>query len=412
MKKDVKNLNNLHLIELSPIKDKNSNNEQLIKLNFIKSLNQHEKKEIVKSILDEYKKKEKVDYFSYFNNIAYGTLSKKSKYDKDNNLIPYKYVGSEDIFNLSKNKQNLYLSSHYRNRNLSFLKKNNKKNQNNKYLHDCYQIIDHKILQSYYNDIKKRISNKRNKNINNKNLLKKIPFPIRKSLLEQENVFKNQSRNKYIHNKLNKMLKLKSYKTDNDLIANNINDFQIKTQEKLILNKNLTNDIKYRDNYWNITLRNPLLNGKYEKTGYLNIGTDIDPKYTTFNINRNVEFIRNPKSENKNYYTITDIHEFNHRVNTKSDLNHLNSMKSLEIKGKNLLNLEIERGNQLKGKIILYNKKNVEFLYLKEKENIGNKKRENIREIDDNRIFANDYNIKDFYKNKNLNSRFKSSLNN
>ena len=58
----------------------------------------------------------------------------------------------------------------------------------------------------------------------------------------------------------------------------------------------------------------------------------------------------------------------------------------------------------------MYNRKNVEFLYLKEKEYNGNKKKENIREIDDNRIFGNNYNIKDFYKNKNLNSRYKSSL--
>ena len=147
MKKDVKNLNNLHLIELSPIKDKNSNNEQLIKLNFIKSLNQHEKKEIVKSILDEYKKKEKVDYFSYFNNIAYGTLSKKSKYDKDNNLIPYKYVGSEDIFNLSKNKQNLNLSSHYRNRNNHFLKKIIKKIK----IINIFMIVTKLSIIKFYN---------------------------------------------------------------------------------------------------------------------------------------------------------------------------------------------------------------------------------------------------------------------
>ena len=408
MKLEKKGLNNLHSIELSPIKLQNNNLEQLTKFHLIKSLNRHEKKEMVKSILDDYKKKEQLDYFTYLNNIAYGTINKKSKYDRDNNLIPYTYVGPEDIFNLSKNKPNLNTSRN-RHKNMSFMKKN-RKSQINRYPDDCYQIIDNKILNSYYNDIKNRVFNKKNKTVNNKILLRKVPFPIKKSLIEQENVFKNEIKNKNINNKLSQMLKLKSYKNEKDLITNTINDFQIKTQEKIIMNKNLTNDIKYRDNFWNITLRNPLINGKYENVGYLNIGTDIDPKFTTFNINRNMEFIKNPKSENKNYYTITDMNELNHRVNTKQDINHLNSMKSLEVKGKNLLNLEIERDSKLKGKIILYNRKNVEFLYLKEKEYSGNNKKENMREIDDNRIFGNNYNIKDFYKNKNLNSRYKSSL--
>ncbi len=408
MKLEKKGLNNLHSIELSPIKLQNNNLEQLTKYHIIKSLNRHEKKEMVKSILNDYKKKEQLDYFTYMNNIAYGTINKKSKYDKDNNLIPYTYVGPEDIFNLSKNKPNLNTSRN-RHKNMSFLKKN-RRSQINKYSNDCYQIIDNKILHSYYNDIKNRVFNKKNRTVNNKIIFKKIPFPIRKSLINQENVFKTELKNKNIDNKVNHKLLIKSFKNENDLLINRIKDFQIKTQEKIIMNKNLTNDLKFRDNYWNITLRNPLINGKYEKAGYLNIGTDIDPKFTTFNINRNLEFIKNPKSENKNYYTITDANELNHRVNTKQELNHLNSLKSIEIKGKNLLNFEIERESKLRGKIILYNKKNVEYLYLKEKEYNGDKRKENMREIDDSRVFGNNYNKRDFYKNQNINSRYKSSL--
>ena len=292
---------------------------------------------------------------------------------------------------------------------MSFYRKN-KKVQNDKYLNDCYQIIDNKILHSYYNDIKNRVCNKKNRTVNNKIIFKKIPFPIRKCLINQENVFKTELKNKNIDNRLNRKLLLKSFKNENDLLINRIRDFQIKTQEKIIMNKNLTNDLKFRDNYWNITLRNPLINGKYEKAGYLNIGTDIDPKFTTFNINKNLEFIKNPKSENKNYYTITDANELNHRVNAKQELKHLNSLKSIEIKGKNLLNFEIERESKLRGKIILYNKKNVEYLYLKEKEYNGDKRKENMREIDDSRVFGNNYNKRDFYKNQNINSRYKSSL--
>jgi hypothetical protein len=409
MKKEMKSRNYANSMELTPVKDRNSNtNENMTKIHFIKSLDRHEKKDIVKLILDDYKEKEKLDYFSYLSNIAYGAINKKSKYDKDNNLLPYKYVGPEDVFNSSRTKQNLNAST-YKNRNMSFYKKI-KRGHSNKYLNDCFQIIDNKMLSSYFNDIKKRVFNRKNRTVNNKLIFKKIPFPIKNSLMQQENVFKTELKNKNINKKLNHKLLLKSLKNENDLLINRIRDFQIKTQEKIIMNKNLTNDLKYRDNYWNITLRNPLINGKYEKAGYLNIGTDIDPKFTTFNINKNLEFIKNPKSENKNYYTITDVNELNHRVNTKQELNHLNSLKSLEINGKNLLNFEIERESKTRGKIILYNKKNVEYLYLKEKERKGDKKKENIREIDDFRIFGKNFNMRDFYKNENINSRYKSSL--
>ena len=288
-----------------------------------------------------------------------------------------------------------------------------KKNQIKEFS-DNFQLIDNKMLHSYYDNIRNRILKHKNKSTKNAIILKKIPFPIRESLIQQENVFKRALKNKKVNNKLKNYLKTKSHKdNDKDLLLNKLDDFQSKTQEKIIINKNITNDIKYRDNFWNITLRNPLVNGKYERLGYLNVGTILHPYYTLFNLNKNIEFIKNPKSEKKIRQTITDLNEATHMPKTKEQLYHLNSMKSLEVDGKNLLNFEIERESKLKGKIILYNRKNPEYLYMKEKgynTNNANKTFENLKEIANNKIFGNNYNIKDFYKHLNLTSKYQSSL--
>ena len=406
IKNDKKNF----LKNISPIKNNNSIDtpSNYKKYHFIKSLKEFDDKEKVKNALREYEKSQETNYFTYSKNIALGKINKRSKYDKNNNLIPYSYVGHEEIFYTSKsNKQLLLLNS-------STIKKKKMKKNQIKEFSDNFQLIDNKMLHSYYDNIRNRILKHKNKSTKNAIILKKIPFPIRESLIQQENVFKRALKNKKVNNKLKNYLKTKSHKdNDKDLLLNKLDDFQSKTQEKIIINKNITNDIKYRDNFWNITLRNPLVNGKYERLGYLNVGTILHPYYTLFNLNKNIEFIKNPKSEKKIRQTITDLNEATHMPKTKEQLYHLNSMKSLEVDGKNLLNFEIERESKLKGKIILYNRKNPEYLYMKEKgynTNNANKTFENLKEIANNKIFGNNYNIKDFYKHLNLTSKYQSSL--
>ena len=404
----IKNDKNIFFKNISPIKNNTTIDPPINfkKYHFIKSLNKCEDKEKVKMALRDYIKRQETDYFTYSNNISLGKINRRIKYDKNNNM-PYSNIGHEEIYSSKSNKQLLLL-------NPSTNKKKKLKKNQVKEFSDNYQLIDNKTLHSHYIDIKNRILRHKNKSTNTAIILKKVPFPIRESLIQQENVFKRALKNKKINNKLEKHLRTKSHKdNDKDLLLNKIDDFQSKTQEKIIINKNIANDVKYRDNFWNITLRNPLVNGKYERLGYLNTGTMFHPKYTLFNINKNIEFIKNPKSEKKITQNISDLNEAIHTSKTKEQLYHLNDIKSLEIEGKNLLNLEIERESKLKGKIILYNKNNPEYLYLKEKGyNLtnGNKTYENLKEIANNKIFRNNYNIKDFYKHSNLSSKYQSSL--
>ena len=95
----------------------------------------------------------------------------------------------------------------------------------------------------------------------------------------------------------------------------------------------------------------------------------------------------------------------------------LDCIKSLEINGKNLLNVEEKRETNIKGKKILYNKQEFELLHFKQNVKIKNKKYKKEKEkeinIDDiyrDKTFAKNYDEKDFYKNTNLMSKY-SNLN-
>ena len=177
------------------------------------------------------------------------------------------------------------------------------------------------------------------------------------------------------------------------------------------MDKNLNKENKYRNNLWNITLRNCALNGKYEKLGYLNIGNKFEPRYTFFNMNKNLEYFSIPNNSN-NYQTeygkiklnkkniCLNLDDNLYNTKTRQNLQHLNSIENLEISGKNLLDFEETRERKIKGNKILHKNEYLEYLY--------NKKANKVRAPDayfEEKTFAENYNEIDFMKNINLNSK-------
>ena len=165
-----------------------------------------------------------------------------------------------------------------------------------------------------------------------------------------------------------------------DLLINKSKNFDKKNQELSIIDKNITDDNKYRDNLWNITLRNGAINGKYEKDGYLNVGNKYHPMFTIFKINKNIEYFSNPRyersktGENVNNKLYLTLNENNYNLKIKNNLNVLNTIKNLEINGKNLLDTEDKRESEIKGKKILYNKHDLDYLFFKQKDKGKNDK--------------------------------------
>ena len=223
-----------------------------------------------------------------------------------------------------------------------------------------------------------------------------------------------------------KIIKKCNKEAINDLLINKSKNFDKKNEEISIIDKNITNNYRYKSNLWNITLRNIPINGKYENNGYLNIGDKYHPIYTIFEINKSIEYFNNPRHEknkteennkkriNKLYST---LNENNYNLKLKYNLQSLNNIQNLEINGKNLLDVEDKRESEIKGKKIIYNKHDLEYLIYKQKNRNTNEKEINEKEIkytlDDiyeEKIFAKNYKINDFFKNENITSRYSHKL--
>ena len=187
----------------------------------------------------------------------------------------------------------------------------------------------------------------------------------------------------------------------------------------------MTDDNKYRDNLWNISLRNIPYNGKYEKVGYLNVGSKEHPMYTYFNINKNIEYFnkpnhgRNKTEENKiiNHKIFSSLNENNYETKMKQNLQLLNSIKSLEINGKNLLDVEDKRESEIKGKKILYSKHDLDCMLFRSKDKTKKDKeltdiefKLTLDEIYEDKIFAKNYRKKDVFKNINLTSKYSNNI--
>ena len=282
-------------------------------------------------------------------------------------------------------------------------------------------IIDNKSLKNYFNDIRQRIKEDKSKNEDRNKLLIDLPYGVRKSLLYQENIFKKIMKEKKFKKIMEEKIKKKCKKqTLSDLLINKSNKFDKINQEYSIIEKNMTNEYRYKGNLWNITLRNFSVNGKYEYTGYLNVGNKYRPMYTLFNINKNIEYFNNPKTERNNteeskkrsIKLLKNINENNYNLKMKQNLQMLNNISNIEINGKNLLDVEDKRESEIKGKKILYNKQDLDYLTFKHKsrneKEINNEKEMKyiLDDIYEEKYYARNYKKNDFFKNANITSKY------
>lgn len=402
--------------------------QEVKKLNIIKQLRKYKDIEKIISIIKDFNKKQESDYFLTQNNIKIGKITANSRKTKE--IKPFSYVGQSYMLNAQKRKLMNYQNTiikyrHYNNSNSSSNKLD--RNKNKDYLQiNKNQVIDNKSLKNYYNEIRQRISEEKSKNEDRNKLLIEVPNEIRKSLLEQENIFKKIMKEKRIKKLMQEKIKRKCNKESiNELLINKSQGFNKKYQEISIIDKNETNDYKYRGNLWNITLRNYPVNGKYEKIGYLNVGNKYQPMYTMFNLNKKIEYFNNPgykqnKSERvnkRNLKLYSLLNPNNYSLKIKNNLKVLNSIKNLEVSGKNLLDIEDKRESEIKGKKIIYNKQDLDSLLLKSKERNKSEKELNEKEIrltlDDiyeEKTFAKNFKKSDFLLNSNLTARYSNKI--
>ena len=399
----------------------------LTKINIIKNLKDHQDKDKIVNFLLKYNKEQESNYFFTQNNISLGKISQSPNqsirkfYDKNNNLIPYSYVGPPNLFTLQNNvkkstiRQSSVLMSKLKGTNSLSVSRFERTRQNNLLINN-HEVIDSKSLKNYYNEIRQRILEEKKEN---KNKLNRFPFPIKKSLINQEKIFKKLIKEKRIKNNMQEKLKKKSNKKNNeDLLINKNNIFDLKNEEISIIDKNLTIDNKYRDNLWNITLRNLPNKGKYEKVGYTNVGNNYEPRYTFFNINKTIEYFNNPRYKSEEYKKkkniMSNLNGDNYNLKISQNLKVLQSIKDLEINGKNLLDVEEKRETEAKGRKIIYKRKELDYLMYKQTEKNKNYSDKDMKTILDNIYEEKDYSRNcirfDYLKNANLTSKYSHDM--
>jgi len=398
----------------------------LTKINVIKNLREHKYKDKITNYIDKYNKEQESNYFFTQNNISLGKVNQNSSqslkkfYDKNHNLIPYSFVGPPNLFTLQNNpkKSTIRQSSalmKLKGGNSLSVSRFERAKQNKEFL-NSHQVIDNKLLKNYYNEIRQRISEEKKEN-KNKILTN---FPIRKSLINQEKKLRKFIKEKKLKNNMLEKLKKKCNKRNNeDLLINKNNIFDLKSEEFSIIDKNLTIDNKYRDNLWTITLRNLPYKGKYEKVGYINVGNNYEPRYTFFNINNTIEFFNNPRyrsEERKKVKNIlSNLNENNYNLKINQNLKIFQSIKDLEINGKNLLDVEEKRETEAKGRKIIYKRKELDYLLYKQSyknKNYSDKDMKNILDnIYEEKDYSRNYKRFDYLKNANLTSKYSQNMN-
>ena len=398
----------------------------LTKINVIKNLREHQYKDKIANYINKYNKEQESNYFFTQNNISLGKVNQSSSqslrkfYDKNHNLIPYSFVGPPNLFTLQNNpkKSTIRQSSalmKLKGGNSLSVSRFERAKQNKEFL-NSHQVIDNKLLKNYYNEIRQRISEEKKEN-KNKILTN---FPIRKSLINQEKKLRKFIKEKKLKNNMLEKLKKKCNKRNNeDLLINKNNIFDLKSEEFSIIDKNLTIDNKYRDNLWTITLRNLPHKGKYEKVGYINVGNNYEPRYTFFNINNTIEYFNNPRyrsEERKKVKNIlSNLNENNYNLKINQNLKIFQSIKDLEIKGKNLLDIEEKRETEAKGRKIIYKRKELDYLLYKQSYKNKNYSDKDMKTILDNiyeeKDYSRNYKRFDYLKNANLTSKYSQNMN-
>ena len=387
-------------------------------ISLIKKLEDYADKDKVEFLLSEYNKKQEKEYFLTQKNIKLGKIYTDTK--KTSNPLTFlsspkksphqsqrrQNFLSENSIGSYSNAMNLYkrsgsLSSRKLNRLITNIETSNALKKN---------VIDNIELKRHFNDIRHRINDIRYQKRYRKKIFVEIPINIRNSLYKQEKIFKKIKKEKNNLKINEKNIKQRTKIVDsNDLLINKSSNYNLKNLEISILDKNLNNENKYNNNLWNISLRNKKQNGKYENLGYLNVGNKYEPRYTFFNMNRNIEYFSLPEKSkteniknnlNKKNISI-NIDDNLYKLKTRQNLHFLKNLKYLKINGENLLDFEESREKKIKGNKILHKNEYLEYLYNKKLN-----KAKTFEPLYEEKIFAKNYNKLDFMKNSNLNSKF------
>ena len=310
-----------------------------------------------------------------------------------NKKIDIKKIGQLKVLNQSV-RSNLAKSSDFRDKLLTNFNKNSIKDDEYK----KFETIDNERLKSIFNSYK--ISKKKipkgnilmNNSLNNNN----IPMQLSLDLDSQNRILNKKTKYEKKNRQMSKYLSRKLCKNEDCLLINNIQPYCYKKQ--IINNENsknpINNNIQSYILKWISSLRIPKeFIGK--KESYINVGADNNnPLWSTvvekYPDSKEISVKSEFNSEKRFDDDIIKNNKFNLIDNDK--IKDFENLEKINIKGKNLYNLEYDREMSSNRKKIWY------------KAFVDNGKMIMYKDV--NRIFGNETIYKDYFgRNKNIKSR-------
>ena len=374
---------------MSSIQTENSHIQTEPKTLYISPLSNYEvkeKEEIIGNVDNFFEDESK--YLDLNSGIYVGKKPEGPKLDKNNNLIYYSYVGSPQI--LTKIKGSKTINKRY-----SQIRKNSDLvNQKKK---ELFQFIDNNSLNSYFQTIKERTL--RNKKYENDII--NLPSPIKKQLINQQKNLSEQKREENSIKKMENYLIKKTNKKREKLLLKNYDSFQIKKGILRNIEEKEPIELKMGDKNWYFNLRRPK-NFKGIRDVYINIRSNENPFWGRFfeTCPKTIMRSRKPKIYSNDIILSLEKNPYLPKIlNGNSTLNEIKKMENLEIKGENLLDFETKLELNSPGRKKIYNRDQLET-YEVCKDMSQPEYEKYLQILNEDKIFVNDFDIRDFCRYK------------
>ena len=273
------------------------------------------------------------------------------RYDKNNELIPYTYVGKPFQIKKKKIETKVQLKRKF---SISIRKPSKIEFKIEDLNHDEY-MSSHQ-LESIFKNYRKKI--KDNKETKHNSFIKDLPKilndSVKKNLLIQEKTLENKVEMDNYREAFKKRLENKNKRKEKNILLLTTDNYREKREIHEFLNKN--DEVGQFGNSlqnWTISLRKPK---KFRGTrnGFYNCGNDKRPYWAIYNESFPIvtETIKKPSSLNLNFPDgfIRNVNEGDFANTWDQFLMSSTNLKELEIQGKDLLQFENENLRQLKGK--------------------------------------------------------------
>ena len=362
------------------------------------SLKQHDNKsEIIKDIDDFFDDEDK--YLCLDSHIYVGRKPKGPRYNQKNEIVPYSFVGDPNIIkrsNMIKKPQNIISKKMSASGNLSH-RTYESQAQSLKRKGADYDVLDGKMLHNLYLDM--RNQTEKNKIKTNEEILNQLPILIQDRLKNQQKNLKDYVDSEKRYHTMENYIMKKTHKTREQLLMTNIDSFQFKNAILRTISDKIPNELQLGDNSWYYNLRRPK-NFKGIRDCYINMRTNDNPFWGRF-------FEKSPKTVlkcrkpliNKKYLKTFDKNPYLSLIPYgENTVKEMGEMAHLYVRGKNLCDFERRFESMYPGKKRLYKRNQLETL--EESRTLTAPEFEKfLNDINENKIYADDYDVREMYKN-------------